>query len=44
MHAYNPFSPHNGITTENAYISLFSPLSDKFNFYGIIVIIIIIII
>jgi hypothetical protein len=44
MYAYNPFSPHNDITTVNIDISLFSPLNDKLNFYGIIIIIIIIII
>jgi hypothetical protein len=32
MYVYCPFSPHNGITTGNVLISLFSPINDNFNF------------
>jgi hypothetical protein len=41
MYGYNNFSSHNGITTVNVDIVLSSPLNEKFDFYGIVIIIII---
>jgi hypothetical protein len=32
MYVYSPFSPHNGITTGNVLILLFSPINVSFNF------------
>jgi hypothetical protein len=32
MYAYSPFSPHNGITTGNVFISLFLLINDNFKF------------
>jgi hypothetical protein len=37
MYAYIPFSPHNGITSVNVLILLYSPINDNFNFHGIII-------
>jgi hypothetical protein len=44
MYEYYPLSPHNGITIANLFISLFSPVSDNFEFHGIIIIIMMMII